>query len=153
MTGQAAIGHVQSQCQGWIAAEKRGERKKDGRKERRKEKERQGGGRRKETVNTHTHTKLELEEGDVGVKEEIYGGRLLHSAAPGKRRKRGGERERGKTFPFPFLSSCHTGATQGVESSAPPPSPPPEEGWRWGRGPSLHQVEAWIYSVGTEKCK
>lgn len=103
MMGQAAIGHVQSQCQGWIAAERRRERKKG----------RQGGGRRKEAVNTHTHKKLELEEGDVGVKGEIYGGRLLlHSAAPGEAKEEGW-RERGKTFPFPFLSFClyrsHTG--------------------------------------------
>lgn len=63
-------------------------------------KERQGGGRRKEAVNTKKS--WSWGGGGVGVKGEIYGGRLLlHSAAPGRRRKRGGKRER-QNIPFPL---------------------------------------------------
>lgn len=89
---------------------------------------------------THTQKKkLELEEGDVGVKGEIYGGRLLlHSAAPGEAKEEGW-REGGKTFPFPFLSFClyrsHTGGGELCLRMS-------GEEWRGG-GVFLHRKAAW----------
>lgn len=50
------------------------------------------------------------------MKGEIYGGRLLlHSAAPGRRRKRGGGKE-AKHSLSPSSPSAFTEATQGVGS-------------------------------------
>lgn len=73
-------------------------------------KERQGGGGRKEAVNTKK--KLELEEGDVGVKGRFMGDVYYYTALPRGGEGRGVERKK-QNIPFPFLSSCpyrsHTG--------------------------------------------
>lgn len=107
MTEQAAIGHVQSQCQGWIAIEKRRERKK--------------GSAEGEEKKLLTQKKLELEEEEgggvgVGVREgggrDLWGRFITTQRCPGEAKEEGWG-ERGKTFPFPFLSFClyrsHTG--------------------------------------------
>lgn len=100
MTGQAAIGHVQSQCQGWIAAESRRERK-EGRVE----------GEEKKLL---THTKKVGAGGGGCCREggDLWGTFITTQRCPGEAKEEGW-RERGKTFPFPFLSFClyrsHTG--------------------------------------------
>lgn len=92
MTEQAAIGHVQSQCQGWIAIEKRRERKK--------------GSAEGEEKKLLTQKKLELEEGG---RWREGGGRFMgevyyYTALPrGGKGRAVGRKRQNIPFPLPLL--------------------------------------------------
>lgn len=97
MTEQAAIGHVQSQCQGWIAIEKRRERKK--------------GSAEGEEKKLLTQKKLELEEEEGGGRwrEGGRGARFMgevyyYTALPRGGKGRGvGRKRQNIPFPLPLL--------------------------------------------------